>query len=123
MSTDLQTQKERMDVLATADSEMNSIIAERRIQTALKKAIPAANLNTLDIGDKAPVYREKADLWEGPYKISALEDKIVTVSIKDTAKRFSIHQVNVECGSVTLLSLVFSIRVLFEILRETTALY
>jgi hypothetical protein len=93
MSTDLPTQKERMDVLATANSEMNSIIAERRIQTALQKAIPAASLNTFDIGDEVLVYREKTDLWEGPYKISALDDKIVTISIKNEAKRFSIHQV------------------------------
>jgi hypothetical protein len=38
-------------------------------------------------------YREKTNLWEGPYNISALEDKIVTVSIKNEAKRSSIHQV------------------------------
>jgi hypothetical protein len=93
MSTDLPTQKERMNVLATANSEMNSIIAESRIQTALQKAIPAASINTVDIGDEVLVYREKADIWEGPYKISALDDKIETLSIKNEAKRFSIHQV------------------------------
>jgi hypothetical protein len=57
MGTDLPTQKERLDVLATTNSEMNSIIAERRIQTALQKAIPAASLNTFDIGDEVLVYR------------------------------------------------------------------
>jgi hypothetical protein len=94
MSTDLPTQKDRMDVLATANLELDSIIAERRIQTALQKAIPAASINTFDIGDEVLVYREKTDLWEGPYKISALDDKIVTISIKNETKRFSIHQVN-----------------------------
>jgi hypothetical protein len=59
MRTYVPTQKERMDVLATANLEMNTIVAERRIQTALLKAIPAASLNILDIGDEVLVYIQR----------------------------------------------------------------
>jgi hypothetical protein len=42
LSTKLPNQKERMEVTSAAQQEMNSIIAERRITTALNKNVPSA---------------------------------------------------------------------------------
>jgi hypothetical protein len=95
LSTNLPTQQERMKVLATANAEMNSIIAERRILTALQKSIPAASVHSFDIGDEVLVFRERTDSWEGPYRVTAIEGKIVTIFIKDAEKRFSAHQVKI----------------------------
>jgi len=42
ISTNLPTQQERMDALATAQKEMNAIVSERRITAALTRNIPSA---------------------------------------------------------------------------------
>jgi hypothetical protein len=95
LSTNLPTQQERMKVLATANAEMNSIIAVRRILTALQKSIPAASFHSFYIGDEVLVFRERTDSWEGPYRVTAIEGNIVTIFIKDAEKRFSAHQVKI----------------------------
>lgn len=42
LNTDLPTQKDRINVIKAAQAEMNSIVAERRLLTALTRDIPPA---------------------------------------------------------------------------------
>ena len=58
INTDLPTQKDRMNAIKSAQAEMNSIIAECRIMTALKSDMPPAADRTYKLGEEALVYNE-----------------------------------------------------------------
>ena len=62
INSELPTQKERMEALASAQMEMNSIIAERRISAALQRNIPRSAGQVLEVGDEVLVYRENPDV-------------------------------------------------------------
>lgn len=62
-STNIPTQKERLSFLAAASAEVNAVIAERKITTALTRKIPPAADRVYKLGEKALVYygNEKID--------------------------------------------------------------
>lgn len=68
-----------MKALATAQMEMNSIIAERRILMALKKNIPSSSDHVYSIGEEILIYREKPNKWVGPFRITSVNDKLVSI--------------------------------------------
>jgi hypothetical protein len=79
LNTDLPVQRERMDALASAQREMQTIVAERRIQQALLSNVTQSADRSYEIGDEIPVYREASNRYEGPYEISNVDGKIVTI--------------------------------------------
>ena len=66
LNTNLPQQQERMKALITARQEMNSIIAERRVTTALQKSFPSSIDRVYKKGDEILVFREKTKRWTGP---------------------------------------------------------
>jgi hypothetical protein len=62
---------------------MNSIIAERRIATALAKNISSAAGHVYAVGDEVLAFREKESSWTGPFKVVAIADKILTIQNTD----------------------------------------
>jgi hypothetical protein len=72
-----------MEVIAAAQMEMNSIIAERRIATALAKNIPSAAEHVYAVGDEVLAFREKESSWTGPFKVVAIANKILTIQSTD----------------------------------------
>jgi hypothetical protein len=83
LSTELPNQKERMEVITAAQQEMNSIIAERRITTALNKNVPSAVDYISEIGSEVLVFREKENSWTGPFIDVKIDDKIITIQNLD----------------------------------------
>lgn len=57
-STVLPIQKERMDYLAIAQAEVNSIVAKRRIFSALPRDIPPAADRISLVGEEVSVFPE-----------------------------------------------------------------
>lgn len=65
LNTDLPTQKDRMHAIKTDQAELNSIVAERRLLTAITRDIPpAADLN-YRIGEEIMFYNEDKTEWIG----------------------------------------------------------
>ena len=79
ISSQLPAQSERMEVLTMAQREMNTIIAQRRIITALTKNIPSASDRFYSIDDEVLVYREKEKEWVGPYRVVFIDGKMITM--------------------------------------------
>ena len=87
ISTDLPTQKERMDILRSAQMEINAIIAERRILRALNRDIPPASDRVYRLGDEVLVYTEKDKQWKGPYIVIHTHGRQITISDRDGTYR------------------------------------
>jgi hypothetical protein len=83
LSTELPNQKERMTAISLAKMEMNSIIAERRITTALMKIAPSSVDYVFAVDDEVHVFRERTNSWTGPFKNLKVNDKIVTIQSID----------------------------------------
>lgn len=79
ITSDLPNQRERMEVLAAAQKEMNTIIAERRIITALTTNTPSSVDEVYQVGDKILIYREKEREWTGPHKVIGTDNDMVYV--------------------------------------------
>ena len=60
---------ERMKILSETFMEMNTVVAKKRITTALRQNIPSSALKTFKKGDEVLAYREKTKKWVGPYKV------------------------------------------------------
>lgn len=87
ISTDLPNQRNRMAALARAQMEMNSIVSERRVQSALTKEIPPAANRTYQLGERVLVFSELSKCWEGPYTVIHVLGRMVTVSSIDGSYR------------------------------------
>jgi hypothetical protein len=87
LSTDLPEQKERMRVITAAQAEYNTIVAERRLLSALQSRVPAAADRIYQVGEEVLVWRERPNSWTGPLIIRNMEEKIVTVY--DPATQYS----------------------------------
>jgi hypothetical protein len=74
LNTELPNQKVRMEVIAAAQMKMNSIIAERRISTALAKNIPSAAEHVYAVGDEVLAFRKREVL--GPARLRLLQFQI-----------------------------------------------
>ena len=72
--------------------EMNAIISERRVSKILHRNIPQATDRVYQAGQEVLVYREGPDQWMGPFILSKVEDKLVTVLDQNRMERtFSIQ--------------------------------
>lgn len=75
--------------MAKARLEMQAIIAEQRINQALRSKLPPAASYAIKPGQQARVYREKERCWDGPFHVLRVKDKIITVRIGKDAKQFN----------------------------------
>jgi hypothetical protein len=79
LATDLPEQRERMRILAAAQVEYNTVVAERRILEALKSRVSDSADRVYEIGEEVLVWRERPESWTGPYKITSIQENIVTI--------------------------------------------
>lgn len=80
-----------MTVLASA---MNSIIAKRRVEAALKRDVPHSVENTYKAGDEVMTYRGKERKCIGPKCVAKVEDEIIFVkNEKRTLQPFHKQQI------------------------------
>ena len=79
INSDLPSQKERMDALQIAQKEMNSIIAERRVRTALSKEVPPAADIVYQIGEEVLFHSEKEKEWIGPFIVTGISGRMITI--------------------------------------------
>jgi hypothetical protein len=85
LSSNLPEQQERMRVLAAAQAEYNTIVAERRIAEILKSRVPGAADRVYKVGEEVLVWREKSESWTGPFIITGVNDKLVNVRSEELA--------------------------------------
>ena len=94
ISSHLPTHRERMKALSEAQMEMNSIISERRVSKILHRNIPQATDQVYRVGEDVLVYREGPDQWMGPFIVSKVQDKRITIFDQNRLERtFSVQQV------------------------------
>lgn len=79
IEADVPEQRERMEIIAAAQMEMNTIIAERRIAEALRRQSQSGIETVNEIGDEVLLYTEKKHQWIGPYTITKIDGKIISV--------------------------------------------
>ena len=87
ISTDLPSQKERMEILVRAQMEMNAIVAERRIMAPLTKDIPPAADRVCELGEEVLVFAEKEKKWTGPSIVVNVHGRMITVQARDGSRR------------------------------------
>jgi hypothetical protein len=75
------TQAARLRAMHTAKAEYEQLLAERRVETALRKKPPAAADYVFDRGDWVYVYREGTKSWTGPHQVAAIDEKCVYVHL------------------------------------------
>lgn len=91
---DLPEQRDRMQAMQSARTEMTKIVAKTRVHVALSKNVPAAADAAIRILDKVLVYREKpVNKWLGPYNVLDINGKIVHVDINGKSSQFSVDKV------------------------------
>lgn len=78
--TNNRDQVERMVVIKETKGEMSLITAELRVSAALKARLPLATKFDFATGQRIRVYRESSRRWEGPFTISRIAGKQVSVS-------------------------------------------
>lgn len=74
----------RMKAISTARREATKVISQHRLDVALNKLVPGAANNDLKIADEVLMYREKpVAKWVGPYIITSINGKQVTLDTGD----------------------------------------
>ena len=58
---------------------MNSIIAERRVRTALSKEVPPAADIVYQIGEELLFHSEKEKEWIGPFIVTGISGRMITI--------------------------------------------
>jgi len=86
-------QQERFEALRNARAEMESIVAEQRIRKALKSKLPPATKYLIKPGDQVRVYRELSKRWDGPFTVTKVSNKIISVTDGNTVKEFNITSI------------------------------
>ncbi len=92
LQTDMD-QKYRMEALATARAEMETIVAAQRIQKGLRSKIPPSAKYLFKPGEDVKVFREEPKKWIGPFSVVRVENKIITVTDGTKTKPFNVAQV------------------------------
>lgn len=87
ISTELPTQIERMEILPAAQAEMISIVAERKIMTALTRDIPPAADRVYKTGEEILVYSENEKKRIGAFIFIDVKGRMITVQSIDKIKR------------------------------------
>ena len=93
VASDLPEQKERIQAIALARSEMETVVAKLRIANVLKRKVPPAATTMITPGSQVLLYREKEKQWVGPVIAKTVDGN--TVHIQD-------HQRNLRPFSVTV---------------------
>ncbi len=95
LNSDLPEQKERLEMIKTAQAEMNSIVAERRVLAAVTRDVPPATDRTYKLGEDVLVYSEKEKEWLGPFIVVDVTGRLVTVQSENGQSRqqFSTSQI------------------------------
>jgi hypothetical protein len=75
------TQAARLRAMHTAKAEYEQLLAERRVETSLRKKPPVAADYVFDRGEWVYVYREGSKSWTGPHKLAAIDGKCVYVHL------------------------------------------
>lgn len=88
ISADLQKQMYRMKDIAKAEMEMNAIVAERRVSTALNENVPRYADSIFRIGDRTLVYTKSQNMRTGLSVVSHVDERMVTVKIIDGSHKF-----------------------------------
>ena len=83
ISTELLAQAERMKTLTSAQMEMNTIVAERRIQAALSRQIPTAADKIYQLGDEILVFCEPDKTWLGPFIVMHVQGRIIIIQNRE----------------------------------------
>ena len=92
-ATNHPNQEERFQALRLARQEMETIVAQTRIKTALRSKLPPATKYLIKPGDDVRVYRERSKRWNGPFKVTKVSDKIISVTDGEKVKQFNITSV------------------------------
>lgn len=88
LSADPPQHKERMEALKTAQSGMNSIIAEHRVQeAALTNNICASADWVYKLSKEVLIYSETKKGWLGPLEVVPVQGRMVTVQNEDKSIR------------------------------------
>jgi hypothetical protein len=95
LSSKLPEQQERMRLLAAAQAEYNSIVAERRIAEILKSRVPGAADRVYKVGEEVLVLQEKSESWTRPFIVTGVNDMLVNLRSEELAYegRFNVAQV------------------------------
>ena len=82
-------------MIKSAQAVMNSIVAERKVLSALTRNIPPAADRVYKLGVGVLVYHEQNKKWEGPYIVVDCTGRNITVTNEDKTYRqiFSTYQV------------------------------
>lgn len=86
-------QRERFAALKAARDEMSQIVCEKRLNDALRRKLPDSTSYLIRPGDNVRVFRETSKAWDGPFQVTKLDRKLVTVTDGIKAKTFNIAQV------------------------------
>lgn len=92
-NTELPEQRDRMKAISFARREMAKISSKLKIQYALRSKLPPATEYDISPGQFVYVFREAEKLWNGPYKVTKVNEKEVFVIINDSIRQFNISQV------------------------------
>lgn len=84
---------QRLRALQKARAEMERILSQARIRTALNTKIPPARRYLIRAEDKVRIYRETRRNADGPVTIKRVADKIIYVKDGINVKQFNITQV------------------------------
>ena len=87
LNSELPNQKERIGMIKSAQAEMNSIVAERKVLSALTRNIPPAADRVFKLGEEVLVYHEQNKKWEGPYIVVDCTGRNITVTNEDKSYR------------------------------------
>lgn len=60
-------------------AKMKTILSQSRIRTTLHSKLPSSTKYLIVKGDKVRVFREKKNKWDGPFKMTRLVNKIISV--------------------------------------------
>ena len=86
-------QSERMLAMDNARREMDSIVSDLRIKRALSSKTPPGAMRVFHPGELVRVYRERPNMWTGPFPVTRVDGKTVYVRDGIDEKPFSITSV------------------------------
>ena len=95
IANNLANQRDRMETLQMAKDEMEQIVAEQRLKTALISKLPTSVREEFNVGDNVLVYREKQKpfKWTGPFPITKVDGKQIYTNRNGKIAQHSRHQV------------------------------
>jgi hypothetical protein len=77
------TQAARLRAMHTAKAEYEQLLAERLVETALRKKPPSAADYVFDRGNWVYVYRADTKSWTEPHQVAAIDEKCVFVHLAE----------------------------------------